>query len=373
VIRGGRLRPARHLASATPHTHLARLQSLELLRAAAALLVVLFHAQTIGHQHRRDVPFHGVFSAGYRGVDLFFVLSGFIIAYVYFEDAAVSGVGEQTRFARYAFKRLARIFPAVEIMTILSIGVYWLGFGGADKTGRLSLTSIVASALLLPQPGFPLVNVTWTLTYEMFFYLLFGVTLLHRSTGLALLLLWQVVCAVTALAGIDWGPAGYYFRPLCLDFGVGLACAWWLRHHRPASRARLLRARLWRAVLALGIAGFLAAMSLDHALSWAGMLFALAAGMIVISLVRLEQAGAVMLPRLWVGLGAASYSIYLVHFSVITLLVAFLSERGIALSDLVCLASAAAGVAAGVCFDGFVDRPIQRWLRNHTKRREPPR
>src|SRR4051794_40346773 len=99
-----------------------RYQSLEMLRAVAALLVVFFHTEFIFGSRTPTTPFGGMFAAGFRGVDLFFVLSGFIITYVHRTD-----VGRPWRLANYAFNRLARIYPAVWITTLLAGSLYMAG------------------------------------------------------------------------------------------------------------------------------------------------------------------------------------------------------------------------------------------------------
>jgi exopolysaccharide production protein ExoZ len=163
---------------------------------------------------------------------------------------------------------------------------------------------------------------------------------------------------VVALSGSNFGPAGYYLRSICLEFGVGLACAWWVRRSAGA-----LAAPVWFAILAAGVLGFVAGMTLDHTFRWAGVLCALGAGAIIVALVRLEQAGKLRAPSLFVVLGGASYAIYLVHFSAITVLAAVVRALRLPATDAVCLACAVGGVVAGVLFDRIADRPIQRWLR----------
>jgi peptidoglycan/LPS O-acetylase OafA/YrhL len=328
-----------------------------MLRAAAALLVVLFHTQFIFGARTGQIPFANAFGAGFRGVDLFFVLSGFIIATVHGED-----VGRPTRLPNYVFNRIARIYPAVWIMTALAIGLYATGFGGPDKAAKLEPAAVLASILVLPQRGEALVNVTWTLTYELFFYAVFALAIANRRMGLTVLLVWQVATAVVTLSGANLGLPGYYLSSICLEFSVGLACALFLR--RPA---RPIHAAIWFGLLVVGVLGFAFGMKEDQAVPWAGIPCALASGVMILSLVRLEQAGWWYTPSLLVRIGGASYAIYLVHFSVITLGAGLLGHLGVPGTDVMCLAVAATGVLAGLAFDHLVDQPIQRWLRRRKR------
>ncbi|WP_158746759.1 acyltransferase [Acidisphaera sp. L21] len=334
-----------------------KLRSLEMLRAVAALLVVLFHTQFIFGIRSGHVPFGGWFAAGNRGVDLFFVLSGFIIAYVHGAD-----IGRPVRLGNYVYNRLVRIYPSVWIMTVPAIALYSLGFGGPDKIGKLAPSALVASTLLLPQLGDALVNVTWTLTYELFFYAVFAVIIINRTMGLALLLAWQVATLLLTLSGAELGLAGYYLRSICLEFAVGLGCAWWLRR-----ASNLLPAPVWNAVLLTGIGAFVVGMARNDHPEWAGIACALGAGAIVVSLVRLEQAGRIRVPGVLMLLGQASYSIYLVHFSVVTLMAGIVMRLNLPVTNVLCLACAGCGVLAGVAFDRWLDRPIQQRLQQ-TKR-----
>jgi peptidoglycan/LPS O-acetylase OafA/YrhL len=338
-----------------------KLRSLEMVRALAALLVVLFHTETIflksGH-----TPFHGLFAAGNRGVDLFFVLSGFIIAYVHHGD-----LGRPSRLAHYLFNRVTRIYPAAWVMTALALGIYTLGFGGAAKAAKLDPAAIVASFMLVAQHGPPLVNVTWTLTYEIFFYAIFAFAILDLRIGMVLLVAWQVAAAIVALCGIHLGFGGYYLRSICLEFSLGLGCAWWLLRVTPSRH-------IWASwvVLALGLLGFGAGMALNSVISWAPTFCAVGAAAMILSLVRLEQAARIKVPPVLVRLGGASYAIYIVHYSVITFLAALILRKlHLPVTDLLCLLCAAIGIGCGLAFDYVIDRPIQRGLRRWRKGRRP--
>lgn len=292
-----------------------KLQSLEMLRAVAALLVVMFHTQWIFGALTGTSPFAGMFAAGFRGVDLFFVLSGFIIARVHAID-----IGRPWRLGNYLFNRATRIYPAVWIMTVCAGGLYAAGFGGAGKAGKLAGWAITASLLLLPQIGAPLVNVTWTLKYEMFFYLIFAVVILDMRVGLALLCTWQL----SVLAASIWltpqllGLGAFYLRSLCLEFSVGLGCAWLTS--RPAFVAALRNAAAQWVILVAGLVTFVGGMWAEVHTGAAGIACATGAGAVIVGLILLEQAGRIRVPDVLVRVGGASYAIYLVHFSIITML-----------------------------------------------------
>ncbi len=318
--------------------------------------MVLFHTQYIFGAATGRIPFFNIFAAGNRGVDLFFVLSGFIVAYVHGRD-----IGQPRRLPNYAFNRFARLYPAVWILSVLALVLYALGFGTADKAQKLGAWPIIASLLLLPQNDVPLINVTWTLVYELMFYVFFSSLIISRFAGIAILLSWQLAIVASAAPIRDAFPSSIYLDPLCLEFGLGMACAWWLRRGAAA-----MRASAWIIMLASGIVAFIAGMALDPALPWAGVPCALGAGATILACARIEQTNPTHMPAWIVKLGGASYSIYLVHYSVIKILAVILVNACVPISNVVCLACAAAGVGFGILFDRYLDKPVQRWLQ-HSK------
>ena len=340
-----------------------KLNSLEMLRAVAALLVVMFHVQWIFGNRTGTHPFSNLFASGFRGVDLFFVLSGFVIARAHAAD-----LGRPRRFTNYAFNRVARIYPAVWIMTLCAAGCYAAGFGGADKADKLGAWSIAASALLLPQTGPPLVNVTWTLKYEMLFYLVFSALILNRHVGRMLLSVWllSVLSVSVGLIPDALGLGAFFLRSLCLEFGVGLVCAWLMT--RPAFVGALRAGGAQWAVLAIGAAAFAGGMSTDPQAAWAGVAFALGSGALVVGLTLLEQFRRIRIPRLLVMLGGASYAIYLVHYSSITLLASAMRRMPrVPLNNAMFLGVAIFSIVAGLGFHYLIDRPIQRLLQRTLK------
>jgi peptidoglycan/LPS O-acetylase OafA/YrhL len=350
-----------------------KLQSLEVVRALAALSVVFFHTEIIFGAKTGAMPFGGIFGAGSRGVDLFFVLSGFIIAFVHKAD-----LGRPARIGKYFFSRFVRIYPSVWIITVLALGVYLAGFGGAAKADKVSVGNFLASFFLLPQQGDALVNVTWSLKFEIFFYVLFAVAIVRRSIGILTIVVWQAAVLALYVSGerLGWSWLAYYLRPITLEFGIGVLCAWLVIYR---ARFTWLTPATARAGVVAGSIVFIGA-ELGQAFEMSGLaelpdflIFGFSAGAIVVSLAILDLARPLAPPRFLVALGGASYAIYLVHFSVISLLAALIARVGwVPMTDLTFAAVAVAGIAAGLGFHRWVDRPIHRALRRYAPRPTVP-
>jgi exopolysaccharide production protein ExoZ len=345
-----------------------RFNSLEALRAIAALLVVMFHTQTLAGVAGYPV-FGWLFADGDKGVDLFFVLSGFIMMTVHRGD-----LGRPTQLGNYAISRVFRIYPNVWIVSALALVTYLAGFGGETGGDKLGTGSLISSFLLLPQAGDALVNVTWTLKYEIFFYALFGLLLVRVWLGAILLALWQAAIIACMILSIDTSPLwGFYLRPIACEFGIGCLVALLVTRHGAAG-ATPRTAWAWASLLIGGVAFVIFLLQNDY---YPGMdivvprclTFGIAAALIIYGCCILEVAGRLKVGRFLVFLGGASYAIYLVHFPVVRLgvkLVTRLHPNQISLAG---LGVAAIGVSVGVGFHLLVDRPLGRRLQRLRRRR----
>lgn len=195
-----------------------KLNSIQYLRAFAAASVVLSHAANalLGrNSHLIDLDY------GAYGVDIFFVVSGFIMFYTTFETGM--------RPSAFLVKRLIRIFP---LYFILSTVMYIMVVASPASFNRVSGNSLayLESILFIPHwnPNLhvlqPILGPGWTLNYEMFFYLLFAASLFLRSrlNGIA------VVPAIGALVifghyyPVDSPMFITYTNPLMLEFCLGI-------------------------------------------------------------------------------------------------------------------------------------------------------
>jgi peptidoglycan/LPS O-acetylase OafA/YrhL len=334
-----------------------------MLRAIAALLVVSFHTPIILAIPYAALLFSGIVRSGFRGVDLFFVLSGFIIAHVHAAD-----VGRPWRLGNYAFNRVARIYPAVWIMTIVASVLSATGWGIVDAAIRPGVWNVAASAFLLPQAGDAILNVTWSLKYELVFYLFFGGLILHSRLGAVLLGMWQLAVLVVCLLSRfeAFGLLGFYLRSISLEFSVGLACAWLVA--QPWFVGAMRAGSIQWALLFLGMGGFIGGMAIGGHAHVVDASCALGAGVIIVALVLLERSGRLRVPDILVMLGSASYAIYLVHYSVISLLAYVLADfQAGPVSEIMFVPAVAFGALAGVLFDRAIDHPIQRYVRETLK------
>ncbi|MEM9740746.1 MAG: acyltransferase [Pseudomonadota bacterium] len=190
-----------------------KLHSIQMLRAVAALLVVGFHIRAVQADTRadldnapRDYSDWPLIENGYVGVDLFFVISGFVMVLV----TRSSGWGLRAS-GMFLLSRSARIYPIwwlfAGIMTaymIVTYGAVNTGDGGwADLAGSTSVSAYLAQSFaLLPQQGYPVLGVGWTLIHEMYFYVVFAVTLLFARRWLWLFLLaWGAVTLGLVMSG----------------------------------------------------------------------------------------------------------------------------------------------------------------------------
>jgi exopolysaccharide production protein ExoZ len=336
-----------------------KLQGLEASRGVAALLVVLFHASAIMSlpKYFGAKPLEGFFGFGYAGVDFFFVLSGFIILFVHYRD-----IGNRSNILPYLTKRFIRIYPlhwVVLVIFLAGLIVYPLG-------SIPNLDKIIRSFLLLPQHGYPVGVVAWTLIFEVFFYLIFGVLIFNRSAGSVLLVAW--FAAVVAGSLLTGKEAGYLQRFLFslhnLEFLLGMSVALAIRKWK--SRGA------WKTLGGVGVVVFAVAGILDSYLQPVApklllLLYAGSSALVIYALVAGDLSGGLRQPANWlVFLGSASYSIYLMHFLVLSVSSKVLLKLGanhslpLAVSFVVLVVCA---VGVGALLHLIVEKPLLRRCR----------
>jgi peptidoglycan/LPS O-acetylase OafA/YrhL len=356
-----------------------KLASIQAFRAVAALLVLLYHlvnTAAFGWTTADGEPqvLGAVLSAiGPGGVDLFFVISGVVMVLTCYDR-----FGRPRESARFLRRRVARIYPLYWVVTAGVLAVCWVRPELATRD-KFAWPALVKSLLLWPQSAYPVVAVGWTLSYEMFFYLVFAVLLLAPRRLLApALVLWGA--ATVALFAMHSEPAmkatpeGHlalplYASPLALEFIAGCFIA--VLAQRKATFGA-------RSALALGSIGLIVGGSLVG-MHWPkeahfglvrAALFGGSSALLVYGAVAHEQLHGSGPWRPLVFLGDASYALYLTHMYVLWLLAAALpAPTGGAVDT---CGRMLAGVAACIAAAALVHLAIERPL-NRTFQRSPHR
>lgn len=299
-------------------------QSIHYLRAVAALMVVLLHIHTgIGFMR------HGAESLGWLrgGVDIFFVISGFVMV----KSTTGKAISPQDFFIR----RCQRIVPLYWLATLVMMtaiqGEFLFKFG-----------SMFFLPMANPDSGAlePVVEPGWTLNYEMFFYLLFAFSLLLAEKWRFWALAGTLISLVTlALIFQPDGILGFYANPIILEFLFGMAIAkYGLRGH----------------ALLMPL-GFAAMYCLHPLISSRVISLGIPAALIIMGAVGSECK--VRRYTFFDVLGDASYSIYIFHLLALGIFVKHWPKMGI---ETVYFAPVALAfvVALAVGLHWFLERPI---------------
>ncbi|SKB45499.1 acyltransferase family protein [Daejeonella lutea] len=291
---------------------------IQVFRGIAAMLVVMHHLIANSKSHLNYIPYNNFFNWGFVGVDFFFVLSGFIITYVHFDDLKSDGINSWNFFK----KRFIRIYPIYWIIAILFVAVYFINTPQfmVDEGLTMDFTSppvvkmLTESFLLLPNPDIRLVGVAWTLSYEMLFYIVFGICITY-GFGFSRIIAALWVCLILLYT---WAktPGGIYpdffFNILILEFLMGCMVAYFIRSKVvvPAKYIMpllvILLILLTQTMHINGLVFFRDIVTV----TLMGLFFSL----ITYLAVRFDQTNtSVKFPAFLILIGDASYSIYLSH------------------------------------------------------------
>jgi len=179
-----------------------KLFNVQALRGIAAMLVVFAHLQFYERTFGGDTILSPVFKMGMNGVDLFFVISGFIMVYV------TRNRTDEKRFRRipqFLFARITRIYPVYWFLTAIYVLIYFNIPDILWDAEKLPKMNFLTSFTLLPNMiHAPIVSVGWTLVFEMQFYIVFAFILLFKRKYLVpLLVLWALFIAIAPSTGFE--------------------------------------------------------------------------------------------------------------------------------------------------------------------------
>ncbi|EJF0328859.1 acyltransferase [Salmonella enterica] len=306
-----------------------KFNSLQALRGVAALLVVLFHYRGFLNDGAKESPtiWDKLFSPGIIGVDIFFIISGFIMVYTTWHY-----MRGKASLVRFLLNRAIRIIPLYYICLVIAFLLEGAmsTFHYPDKVQNIlsaltfTLYKTSTSPLYIDEGG--TYNIRWTLNYEIYFYLVFALCLLVKHRVLALVT-WGILVTsiIPVIAGYQ--PAineqgypfsspyfGFLTNPILLEFIIGVIVGWLYIKIKEnfTSRKIDLLSSISAVVILVFIIGGIYTGSV-HALDRKS---SLVLGLLVLSITLAESVLLAFIPRFLTYVGNISFSLYLLHSAV---------------------------------------------------------
>jgi peptidoglycan/LPS O-acetylase OafA/YrhL len=349
----------------------AHLDALTGIRGIAAWLVVLYHIR---------LSLTGILPAwtiaamakGYLAVDLFFILSGFVLWYNYADRLRTGGLGEAGAFL---WRRIARIWPLHAVILMLFVAFALVLATTGRSTSGYPFAELPLHVLLVQNWGFTAElswnHPAWSISTEMAAYLLFPLVALAApwdrlrpaallALALALLGAIHLLFAVNGHATLGEDIVGLGLWRCLLEFALGnVLCLLWLRWRGGRALVASAAAAVCGAVLA---AGWLLALP-----ETAFVPASFAAGLMALALGRggLARLLGSPLPRY---LGEISYSTYLAHFLLFIVFKLMFVDASLQIGWAGLAGFLAMVLAASAGFYHLVEKPAQRALNRHRPR-----
>lgn len=353
--------------------------SIQVLRALAALTVIWQHIQYDFRVKIGVANFPPSINIINSGVDIFFVISGFIIVY-----SSASLFQRPGAWKEFIVRRVIRIVPLYWVMSLVALGYILVRHQAIDiYPADVFRKWVISSFLFIPYPRTngemaPLIGVGWTLNYEMFFYALFAAALClsRRIAVVGITVLLVVLVLADSYFALPLNPSlAFWCNPRILEFAFGMLIASALLRgiHIPTW---LTWALILGGIGASSLVEYFGYFGLNtgaHAKQLTVIEWGIPAALIVTGL-SLNNSRSHAHPLGFVAqffsfLGDASYSIYLVHPFSITIVrfIYFGSQNGMSLpqqpSWLYVALQFLFAVAAGALAHVAIEKPLTNFCR----------
>lgn len=338
------------------------LNSIHLLRAVAAISIAAEHVNRITELYlKRNLHFSPP-RYGDWGIDLFFVISGFVIFHVHKKD-----FGQPKKLKSYLIKRFLRIYPLYWITTLLLIPVFFI-FKDIGSGYERDFDVIVKSLLLVPQTHAPILFPGWTLVHEIRFYLIFGLFIFINKSWAKILAIF-LTCAT--MLEFYLKPAGYsnlnpqdlntyLFSFFNIEFLLGVAGAYLIFSKSSIQKICLITtAFLYLLFLRFNFYG---PFILENRVIMLGVPFAF----IITLLAIFENKHSFRIPAVLLFLAGATYSIYLTHYLFTSVFMRLVINSGLKNSNLlplVMLLVLLLSICGGCLVFRLIERPLSRYLK----------
>jgi peptidoglycan/LPS O-acetylase OafA/YrhL len=346
--------------------------NVQVLRCMAAYLVVFAHIA--GMIFKRDQLSNDFVILGSAGVDLFFVISGFIM--VYTTDKSRTSAGA------FLLNRFVRVAPLYYIFTICIVALSALAPNAMNSTKPNAL-QLVQSLFFIPFEKselriYPAYFLGWTLNYEMFFYTLFAISIFISFKLRIFISALAIISLFIVYRFLDDGTLYknvlfyFYSRPIMLDFVLGMLIGWY--GSRLSKHLFICVGEVVVGAVFLVADSFLFPPSEGSYLPLTNtfLAFGIPAALIVSGAVGLESNGYALRGSLLNKLGDASYSIYLSHFLVVGIFGMIINklDPSFFLRGSIAVLCAIVVGGAGYAVHATIEKPLTQVLKRLTLRRE---
>lgn len=336
-----------------------KLELIQASRAIVPLLVVLVHVVGL---MRENYNYNFLFLEKLSksgGVDYFFILTGFMMVYVYQKH-----FGNKDFYKEFLYNRLTRLYPFYWLIALPLIPVFLLipslGNGNEQNIGYL-----IKSLLLIPQEQGPYIYVAWSLSFNVAFYLIFSFFIgFSKDVFVVFLISWGVLIFLLSFTGIEHTPKAFLINTNFLNFIIGTGIA--LVVNKVRFKA------VYPVSLALGVVVF--------ALAWIDVIlfgnkidtnftYLIAGALLIYGIAGIDLNYKVTLPK-WVNfLGDASFSIFLTHALTLSLVSKIISYSLLRFNididgAVIGIALFLIAVLLGCVIHIVVEEPLFKFLRN---------
>jgi len=355
--------------------HRSRLNTIQLLRAVAVLMVVHCHTIDLQPAHTKSgnsfqYQFFYLPNFGAAGVDIFFVISGFIITVISAHYARSNKVYD------FFIKRLIRVIPLYWLVSLLFI-VISLVFGRHNPIGHIVMSFVIFPFFNDPHFDIPVLIQGWTISFELLFYMVITAAMkCSRRWYILITVLFFSACILfnynhtrTAHNGL----VNFFGNGIMLEFLMGMVTG--IVFLSPVSvkpivtnifmfagiAGLLMSVFTGYGIISQGIGIVLGTSSLERVLIWG-----VPSALLVAGVALKEKSHPVFIHSFWIAIGNASFSIYLTHLIILpSLYVKCWVRWGVTdmiQPDLLLFISLALAIMGGFLFYKMVEIPVLRKL-----------
>lgn len=281
---------------------------IQILRGFAAIFVMLYHATK--HYKSKELLFlNGFFDNGFFGVDIFFVLSGFVI-YCSSKKHLTNGDG-----FGFLKRRLVRVYPSFWLFLLVPLTLVFIispSFISDPSAFKFeNYLKIVFLVFNHPQIS----QVTWTLSFEVYFYLLFFLLIYNKKFKIIIggVLLISILNLLNKDVLQDMYLKKYIFSPLLLEFFLGVIIAFIIENTKKKNNFLFVLLFCLSIFLFVLIDFFIANQYISISKHYRVLSYGFASFFLILALVLIEKFNTIKPLKILILIGDSSYILYLIH------------------------------------------------------------